>query len=129
MSVLDDRIGSAWGTIKMHANSTGAFNAGPQGDLGYFIDSRPLFYGTPCRPNGDCYFDIKRLDCNRLPEVVILFGHAGAKAKSFKSAVAARAKGVVLSAMGSGSWTTQAGRWIAQCVNRTGITVTVCIQV
>ncbi|KAG7123060.1 L-asparaginase 3 like protein [Verticillium longisporum] len=79
---LNDRIGSAFLTSKMHANSVDAFRASEGGYLGFFFDVQPRFFYAPSLPLGRHYF---------------------------KAAVKMGAKGLVLAGPGYGTWR-KAGR-------------------
>lgn len=58
MTVLNDRIGSARFTTKVHANQLDAFQAPDSGMLGMFANIQPVFFHPPTRPLGHHHFDL-----------------------------------------------------------------------
>ncbi|KAJ9120249.1 hypothetical protein QFC22_003149 [Naganishia vaughanmartiniae] len=72
MIVLNDRIGSAYYTIKTNANTLETFRALEQGYLGMFLSSKAVFYYPPVQPTFKKTFDITNVTA--LPMVDVLYG-------------------------------------------------------
>ncbi|KAJ9123629.1 hypothetical protein QFC24_003845 [Naganishia onofrii] len=72
MIVLNDRIGSAYYTIKTNANTLETFRALEQGYLGMFLSSKAVFYYPPVQPTFKKTFDITNV--TSLPMVDVLYG-------------------------------------------------------
>ncbi|KAJ5834218.1 L-asparaginase type II [Penicillium robsamsonii] len=123
MVVLNDRIGSAFYMTKTHSNSLDTFKANEQGYLGFFLDTKPLFYYPPVLPNGRAYFNVS--GATELPEVDILFGHQVLNPKLARTAVESGAKGLVLAGMGAGGWTSAGTNEIEKLVKKYGTQVVV----
>lgn len=105
---LNDRIGSAFLTSKMHANSVDAFRASEGGYLGFFFDVQPRFFYAPSLPLGRHYFSAFDLP-DELPQVEILYSYQGFNPRLAEAAVKMGAKGLVLAGPGYGTWR-KAGR-------------------
>ncbi|CAI7583770.1 unnamed protein product [Penicillium glandicola] len=123
MVVLNDRIASAFYATKTHSNSIDTFKATEQGYLGFFLDTKPLFYYPPVLPIGYAYFNVS--GATELPEVDILFGHQVLNPKLARAAVQSGAKGLVLAGMGAGGWTTAGTDEIEKLVKEHGTQVVV----
>lgn len=123
MVVLNDRIGSAFYMTKTHSNALDTFKATEQGYLGFFLDTKPLFYYHPVLAIGREYFNVS--GATELPEVDILFGHQALNPKLARSAVESGAKGLVLAGMGAGGWTSAGTDEIETLVEEFGTQVVV----
>ncbi|KJZ78374.1 hypothetical protein HIM_02412 [Hirsutella minnesotensis 3608] len=116
MVVMNDRICAARYVTKTNANTLDSFRAEEQGYLGVFVDTRPVFYYPPCRPFGQQHFDVACRDPrDGLPQVDILYGHVDMN-PALLAVAAETSRGVVLAAMGGGSWGTRAGHQVAELV-------------
>ena len=100
---LNDRIGSAYYTLKTHATSLDTFGADEQGYLGLMVAGKPHFYFEPALPTGRPSFDIAGLD--RLPRVDVLYAHQDQGPELLDAAVAGGARGVVIAGSGNGTLT------------------------
>jgi L-asparaginase len=123
MVVLNDRIGSAFYMTKTHSNALDTFKAVEQGYLGFFLDTKPLFYFHPVKPVGYAYFNVS--GATELPEVDILFGHQVLNPNLARAAVEGGAKGLVLAGMGAGGWTDAGLTVIKDLVETNGTQVVV----
>ncbi|EFX05147.1 L-asparaginase [Grosmannia clavigera kw1407] len=106
MIVTNDRIGSAWYTEKHHANSVDSFYSAEQGQLGVFLEHRPVFFYGPAVPTGKVVLDVTA--CTALPQVDVLFGHQDANTALITAAAASGARGLVFCNVGNGSWNAEA---------------------
>lgn len=121
MMVLNDRIGSARYTTKLHANAPDTFQAIEQGYLGMFLNTRPVFWYPPARPLGYHHFDISKASVAAgLPRVDILLSHQDFNGSLVQAAVDYGAKGVVLAGTGDGNFANVADEVIVKVYNETG---------
>lgn len=116
--VLNDRVGSAFYTSKTNANALDTFKGPEQGYLGFFLNSKPLFYYHPVLPIGRVYFNIS--GATELPQVDILYGHQGLNPSLSRAAVESGAEGLVLASIGGGGWTKPAMEVIEDLVQENG---------
>ncbi|KAM0329191.1 hypothetical protein ACHAQA_004489 [Verticillium albo-atrum] len=124
---LNDRIGSAFLTSKMHANSLDAFRASEAGYLGFFFDVQPKFFYAPCLPLGRHYFDAFKLP-DELPQVDILYSHQDFNPRFARFAVETGAKGLVLAGPGYGTWRGAGREEITRVVEQYGTQVVTASQ-
>ena len=101
---LNDRIGSAFYTIKTHSSAVDTFKAAEQGYLGAFAGSRPRFWYEPARPTDKPFFDVGGLQ--ELPKVEILYGYQDQDTSLLDAAIKNGARGIVIDASGNGSLNT-----------------------
>lgn len=101
---LNDRIGSAFYTIKTHSSAVDTFKAAEQGYLGAFAGSRPRFWYEPARPTDKPFFDVGGLQ--ELPRVEILYGYQDQDTSLLDAAIKNGARGIVIDASGNGSLNT-----------------------
>ncbi|SMR57353.1 unnamed protein product [Zymoseptoria tritici ST99CH_3D1] len=121
MIVLNDRIGSAWYTTKMNANSLDTFKSTEVGQLGFFINQVPYFYFAPTMPTGKLYFNISgKMD---LPKVDILYAHQDMDGLLFSAARDSGATGIVYAGVGAGGMPAKATVLAEELFNATGVPV------
>ena len=101
---LNDRIGSAFYTIKTHSSAVDTFKAAEQGYLGAFAGSRPRFWYEPARTTDKPFFDVGGLQ--ELPRVEILYGYQDQDTSLLDAAIKNGARGIVIDASGNGSLNT-----------------------
>lgn len=98
---LNDRIGSAFYTVKTNSTMVDTFKAEEQGYLGAFIGTQPRFWYGPTQPLGKPKFDVGQLSA--LPKVVILYAYQDQDAALIDAAIQDGAKGIVIDGSGNGS--------------------------
>ncbi|WVQ61901.1 uncharacterized protein L199_000034 [Kwoniella botswanensis] len=107
--VFNDRISSAFYTIKTNGNTPDTFKALEQGNLGAMLGGQPYWFFTPSYPVARYHFDISSMDSGEdLPHVVVLFGSQGFDTSLMYAAVANGAKGIVIMGAGAGQLSTAA---------------------
>ncbi|KAJ5241475.1 uncharacterized protein N7469_003066, partial [Penicillium citrinum] len=111
--VLNNRIGSAYTTIKSNANAVDAFYATEQGQLGFFINQVPKFYSTPSTPRNKPHFEIG--DAKSLPQFDILYGYQDTNPFIIEASAQSGAKEIIFAGVGAGGWS-EAGLEVAQKV-------------
>lgn len=114
------RIGSAWYTEKHHANSVDSFYSAEQGQLGVFLEHRPVFFYGPAVPTGKVVLDVTGCAAP-LPQVDVLFGHQDANTALITAAAASGARGLVFCNVGNGSWNAQARAVAKALSDQTGM--------
>jgi L-asparaginase len=97
MIALNDQINAARSANKTHTSSVETFQSGDFGLLGYADVDRVVFYRAPLRRQHI------PLTAEALPKVEIVPMFGGADGALMKAAVAAGAKGIVVSALGWGN--------------------------
>ncbi|WVR06111.1 hypothetical protein IAU60_003141 [Kwoniella sp. DSM 27419] len=101
--VFNDRISSAFYTIKTNGNTPDTFKALEQGNLGACLGGQPYWFFEPSYPVARYHFDLSSVaDGSQLPHVVVLFGSQGFDASLMYAAVANGAKGIVIMGAGAG---------------------------
>lgn len=101
MIALNDRIGSAFYTIKTNSTTLDTFQAAEQGFLGAFIGGQPKFWYSPATPTNKLTFDVSNITA--LPKVVILYAYQDQDAAMIDAAIKDGAKGIVIDGSGNGS--------------------------
>ena len=101
---LNDRIASAFYTIKTHSSAVDTFKAAEQGYLGAFAGAKPRFWYEPARPTDKPFFDVGGLQ--ELPKVEILYGYQDQDTSLLDAAIKNGARGIVIDASGNGSLNT-----------------------
>ncbi|KAF1020389.1 MAG: L-asparaginase [Paracidovorax wautersii] len=109
---LNDRIGSAFYTIKTNSTTVDTFKAEEQGYLGAFIGAQPKFWYSPATPTGKLFFDVSRV--TTLPKVVILYAYQDQDAALIDAAIRDGAKGIVIDGSGNGSVNSAVKKRIAE---------------
>ncbi|ODN97269.1 hypothetical protein L198_03832 [Cryptococcus wingfieldii CBS 7118] len=103
--VFNDRISSAFYTIKTDGNTVDTFKALEQGNLGTCLGGQPYWFFEPSYPVARGHFDLQAAGLtsgDELPSVVVLFGSQGFDASLMYAAVANGAKGIVIQGAGAG---------------------------
>ena len=73
--VFNDRISSAFWTIKTNGNTPDTFKALEQGTLGACLGGQPYYFFGPSYPVGRYHYDISAYTSGAdLPSVAVLFG-------------------------------------------------------
>ncbi|OCF54360.1 hypothetical protein L486_08274 [Kwoniella mangroviensis CBS 10435] len=107
--VFNDRISSAFYTIKTNGNTPDTFKALEQGNLGAMLGGQPYWFFTPSYPVARYYFDLSSMESGEdLPHVVVLFGSQGFDTSLMYAAVANGAKGIIIMGAGAGQLSTAA---------------------
>ncbi|KJX98000.1 hypothetical protein TI39_contig446g00002 [Zymoseptoria brevis] len=121
MIVLNDRIGSAWYTTKMNANSLDTFKSTEVGQLGFFINQVPYFYFAPTMPTGKLHFNVSgKMD---LPKVDILYAHEDMDGVLFSAARNSGARGIVYAGVGAGGMSAKASVLAEELFDATGVPI------
>ncbi|MFT4190701.1 MAG: type II asparaginase [Comamonas sp.] len=110
--VLNDRIGSAFYTIKTNSTTLDTFKAEEQGYLGAFIGAQPRFWYSPATPVGKLAFDVSHITA--LPKVVILYAYQDQDTALIDAAIKDGAKGIVIDGSGNGSVNAAVSKRIAE---------------
>jgi L-asparaginase len=100
---LNDRIASAFYTIKTNSTTVDTFKAEEQGYLGVFLSTKPRFWYGPAMPVDKPQFDVSQITA--LPKVVILYSYQDQDASMIDAAIRDGAKGIVIDGSGNGSVT------------------------
>ncbi|WP_349606403.1 type II asparaginase [Cupriavidus sp. DF5525] len=98
---LNDRIGSAFYTVKTNTTALDTFRASEQGYLGMFIGAQPRFFYTAATPTAKPYFDVSTI--SSLPKVSIIYMHEDQSNEQIDSAIQAGAKGLIIAGSGNGA--------------------------
>ncbi|WVQ82532.1 hypothetical protein IAT38_004661 [Cryptococcus sp. DSM 104549] len=109
--VFNDRISSAFWTIKTNGNTVDTFKSLEQGTLGACLGGQPYWFFEPSYPVGRYHFDLVKAgvtDGSQLPHVIVLFGSQGFDAELMYAAVANGAKGIVIMGAGAGQLSSSA---------------------
>ncbi|OCF38962.1 hypothetical protein I317_07256 [Kwoniella heveanensis CBS 569] len=109
--VFNDRISSAFYTIKTNGNTPDTFKALEQGNLGSALGGQPYWFFEPSYPVARYHFDLSKSGIESgddLPHVVVLFGSQGFDTSLMYAAVANGAKGIVIMGAGAGQLSTAA---------------------
>ncbi|WVQ74395.1 hypothetical protein IAR50_003996 [Cryptococcus sp. DSM 104548] len=109
--VFNDRISSAFYTIKTDGNTVDTFKALEQGNLGTCLGGQPYWFFGPSWPVGRMHFDLQKAGVTSgddLPSVVVLFGSQGFDASLMYAAVNNGAKGIVIQGAGAGQLSPEA---------------------
>jgi L-asparaginase len=109
---LNDRIGSAFYTIKTNSTALDTFQSSEQGFLGAFVGVTPKFWYSPATPVGKLFFDVSAL--TSLPKVVILYAYQDQDAALIDAAIKDGAKGIVIDGSGNGSVNSAVKKRIAE---------------
>ncbi|USP75933.1 L-asparaginase 2-4 [Curvularia clavata] len=121
MIVLNDRIGSAFYTTKMNANTLDTFYSTEAGQLGVFINQVPYFFYHPVEPVGRVVFDVSNV--TGLASVPILYAHQDMLPSLFNASYEAGAKGIVYAGVGAGGMSSVANTQAEALYNATGIPI------
>lgn len=121
MIVLNDRIGSAFYTTKMNANSLDTFYSTEAGQLGVFINQVPYFFFHPSEPVGRVVFNVSNV--TDLVPVPILYAHQDMLPALFPACYDAGAKGIVYAGVGAGGMSSAANTNAEALYNATGIPI------
>lgn len=121
MISLNDRIGSAFYTTKMSANSLDTFYSTEAGQLGFYINQVPYFYYEPARPIGATHFNLA--NTTDLAQVDILYAHQDMAPELGSFAVASGAQGLVFAGMGAGGLSSSARTAAEGLFNATGVPI------
>ncbi|KNG47025.1 l-asparaginase protein [Stemphylium lycopersici] len=121
MIVLNDRIGSAFYTTKMNANTMDTFYSTEAGQLGVFINQVPYFFFQPAEPVGRVVFDVSNV--TDLASVPILYAHQDMEPVLFNASYEAGAQGIVFAGVGAGGMSTDANMAAEELYNATGIPI------
>ena len=113
---LNDRIGSAFYTIKTHSSAMDTFKAVEQGYLGTFAGSAPRFWYEAAQPTDKPFFDISGVQS--LPRVDILYGYQDQDNALLEAAIKSGAKGIVIDASGNGSLSSSMGKRVQELVQQ-----------
>ncbi|ODO04819.1 hypothetical protein I350_05429 [Cryptococcus amylolentus CBS 6273] len=103
--VFNDRISSAFYTMKTDGNTVDTFKALEQGNLGTCLGGQPYWFFEPSYPVARGHFDLQAAGLtsgDELPSVAVLFGSQGFDASLMYAAVANGAKGIVVQGSGAG---------------------------
>jgi L-asparaginase len=115
----NSRIGSAFYTTKMHANSLDTFYSSEVGQLGFYINQVPYFYYEPAKPIGATHFNVE--NTTDLATVDILYAHQDMAPELAELAVAAGAQGIIFAGMGAGGLSSAASKAANTLFNATGV--------
>jgi L-asparaginase len=115
------RIGSAFYTTKMNANSLDTFYSTEAGQLGFYINQVPYFYYEPAKPIGATHFNLA--NTTTLAQVDILYAHQEMAPSLAQFAVAAGAQGLVFAGMGAGGLSGDASTAVGALFNSTGVPI------
>ncbi|WP_250466534.1 MULTISPECIES: asparaginase [unclassified Caballeronia] len=100
--VIDERIVSAKGAVKLHTSATSAFSNPAIGLLGSVSGGTPAFHAVvPTTAASE--FDLPRDLPDSLPQVDIVYGHQSAGVHFYRAAIDAGARGIVFAGTGNGS--------------------------
>ncbi|KAM0713258.1 hypothetical protein Q7P35_000710 [Cladosporium inversicolor] len=121
MISLNDRIGSAFYTTKMSANSLDTFYSTEAGQLGFYINQVPYFYYEPAKPIGATHFDLA--NTTDLAQIDILYAHQDMAPDLASYAVASGAQGLVFAGMGAGGLSGKASEAVGALFNATGVPI------
>ncbi|EOA87045.1 uncharacterized protein SETTUDRAFT_153805 [Exserohilum turcica Et28A] len=121
MIELNDRIGSAFYTTKMNANTLDTFYATEAGQLGVFINQIPYFFFRPAEPVGRFVFNVSSV--TELAHVPILYAHQDMFPALFHAAYTAGARGIVYAGVGAGGMSSAANQDAHALYNATGIPI------
>jgi L-asparaginase len=97
--VMNDEIHSARFVTKTNTTNVATFKSPDFGAVGCFVSGVPRFYKASLRTHT---FATEFSVPNKLPEVAIIYGHAGQKDYLVKAAILAGARGIVYVGMGDG---------------------------
>ena len=101
MITLNDAIGSARDTTKLHTTMADAFGSRDFGMIGYMVNGKPRFYyATVRRHTWMSEFDVGGLEA--LPRADILYGYTEDAGAAVEALIRAGAKGIVHAGMGNG---------------------------
>ena len=99
--VSNDEIHSARDVVKTSTFKLESFRS-PYGPLGYVVEGCPRYYRTPARPHTtETPWSISEID--KLPEVGIVYAHAGIDAAVIESTAQPRIRGLIYAATGNGN--------------------------
>jgi len=102
MIIMDDKILSADDALKTNTTSVETFQCPNYGYLGYVYNSKPIYTRDPIkRHTVNSEFSVAGI--NKLPEVDIIYGYAGAKKGYIDYAVSSGVKGIVYAGVGNGN--------------------------
>jgi len=118
---LYSRIGSAFYTTKMNANSLDTFYSTEAGQLGFYINQVPYFYYEPAKPIGATHFNLA--NTTDLAQVDILYAHQDMAPDLASYAVASGAQGLVFAGMGAGGLSSKASAAVGALFNATGVPI------
>lgn len=115
--VMDGWIHAARDVTKTHTVGIGAFATPDLGCLGHVSEEGTSFYRVPLRRHTTrSEFDVSGLAA--LPDVKIIYGHAGDDGTLVEAAVRAGAKGIVYAGTGNGSIHREAEKALAAAAAR-----------
>jgi L-asparaginase len=121
MIILNDRIGSAFYTTKTHSNALDTFRGGDAGYLGLFLGTKPKFFFEASKATGKPFFDVSKT--KELPKVDIVYAYQGLDPKAIVDSAKNGAKGIVIAAMGAGSFTREGNAAVEEAVTEYGVQV------
>ncbi|KAE8405654.1 Asparaginase/glutaminase [Aspergillus pseudonomiae] len=104
LTVMNDRIVSAFYASKTNANTIDTFKAIEMGNLGEVVSNKPYFFYPPVQPTGKTEIDIQNITA--IPRVDILYSYEDMHNDILYSAIQNGAKGIVIAGSGSGSVST-----------------------
>ena len=96
---MGDRVHSARDVRKAQTRATEAFRGFPRESLGLVSPSALEWFGAPWRSGTDAAFAWS----DDLPEVVILYAHAGLDAAAISRQLAEGTRGIVIAGVGEGN--------------------------
>lgn len=101
MAVLNDKIEGARGVSKANTTSVETFGSPNTGPVGYVDSAGGIRFLYPVMESNRAKFNLP--DAPPLPRVDIVYSHANMDALPIESAVANKAKGIVLAGVGDGN--------------------------
>ncbi len=97
--VMGDRVFAARDVRKVRTRGTDAFRGFPRESIGFVTPATLEWFGAPWRQGGEAQFAW----CGDLPEVSILFVHAGMRADEALRLVGEATRGIVVAGVGEGN--------------------------
>lgn len=102
MIAMNDEINGARDVTKTNTTHVSTFKAPELGYLGYINDGKPVFYRESTRKH-TIRTEFSLAGLSKLPDVKIIYGHAGDDRILIDAATSAGAKGIIYAGMGNGS--------------------------
>ena len=99
---MNDEIHAARDVSKTNTANVATFKTPEMGLLGYFCNGIPKFYRLPMRKH-TIHSEFSLENITELPQVEIIYAHAGQKSLLLECAVTSGVKGIVYAGMGNGS--------------------------
>ena len=116
--VMGDRVFAARDVRKVRTRDTDAFRGFPRESIGFVTPATLEWFGAPWRQGGEAPFAW----CGDLPEVPILFVHAGMRADEALRIVGEATRGIVVAGVGEGNMPETVRRELARLAS-SGIAV------